>query len=957
MSFFVNRPGLSTDGAGIAIDEARQDLISRDGLTGGLGVLDDPKRTFFSSFTSHQLKDIFKDIRYHIQTNELVYQPLRKLITFPLTSWNFRPHDPNDVQDFNAEETEWWLHFFDDELQLKDKAIDIGVSLRAFGNAFVSVYVQYNRYLVCSRCENQVLAYSQANPNGPKYRYKSSAKKFQMKKCQNNECGASDVTCELKDIPIANKKSFSIKVWDVLSIDIENHDLSSKNKYFYKLPPKTVAKIKGWKDYDYLNGCPPQFIKAAYGLKRRVKLVDDNLFHFTHNFDTQHMNGWGFPPMLSSLFTITLLQTLRKANEAIARGHMNPIDIIYPVSTPAIDIAGDIEMASLKQHLTDSISYMTLDKNGLILSPVPIGKESIRGMTGRNLFTVPEMKQLAEQIIAGMGAPIEFMFGGLSYSGTSVSMRMLENDLFSWRNQLLAFTNNFIIPKVHRLMKKPRPKVGMTPFRMADDIQMKSLMVQLEAQKKISKRKLFEILELDTQQEHTSIVKETGEESDVKIAMAKADARAESAMRLESMHADTAQIQAMVDQQKISRDALKRAGMPLIHPVTGAPLSADAAGLPPEAQQMAPVAPASEQLPMSVADARGILDGLRDPDLVNELLSMDTGTLDEATMAGEFPQEIADAAKTISMAKDQTDIGMDVDSANELLGQADPEIIDQLMGMAPDELYQLVVTEKIPPDVAQAIGAVKANEWKAAVEPGEVFNPQTGLMDARAADAVLEDLHPSAVDKLLQLPQTTVHAYARAGHISKQQAIAIGNKRIDEENRNHKNKQDSDYWKSFYRKMDNMSKKEEEMAPVHDFVHADENEEENAKRIQTAKDKLFWANQEFPEIRSTKPGLDPKQSPADMAAQLMRLRNPKDKADALAGLYRENPQVFNQVRSMLSSAEAAVEGMKHYRESSFRNSGANMSSFRNPEKRHSQNAVDMRPLPDQKPPTRKTPTV
>ena len=108
----------------------------------------------------------------------------------------------------------------------------------------------------------------------------------------------------------------------------------------------------------------------------------------------------------------------------------------------------------------------------------------------------------AEHIVAGMGVPQEFIFGGLQYSGTNVSMRMLENRFLDYRQSLLHLLRDFIIGRIARSMGWPSIPIEFRRFKMADDLQRLFFFQQLNQAGKVSDRTLLIEADLDPAVEH-----------------------------------------------------------------------------------------------------------------------------------------------------------------------------------------------------------------------------------------------------------------------------------------------------------------------------------------------------------------------------------------------------------------------------------------------------------------------
>ncbi len=104
----------------------------------------------------------------------------------------------------------------------------------------------------------------------------------------------------------------------------------------------------------------------------------------------------------------------------------------------------------------------------------------------------PEIKLLEEIIINSLGVPIEFIKGGASWTGSSISLRIVENMFITYRTQLTGFLNNFLIPKLVAHFNYPEIKLRFKDFKMSDAAEEKQLVIQLAEMGKISDPKILD---------------------------------------------------------------------------------------------------------------------------------------------------------------------------------------------------------------------------------------------------------------------------------------------------------------------------------------------------------------------------------------------------------------------------------------------------------------------------------
>jgi hypothetical protein len=147
------------------------------------------------------------------------------------------------------------------------------------------------------------------------------------------------------------------------------------------------------------------------------------------------------------------------------------------------------------------------NSNYIPILPLPIGNQTIGG-DGRALLLTQEIQTLSEHIMSGLGVPREFLLGGMSYSGSNVSLRMLENQFlgFILRHKQLA---NWTMKQVAAYMGWPEATIRFKPFKMADDIQRKAYLFQLNQAQKVSDRTLLADADLDQVKEDRIMMQET----------------------------------------------------------------------------------------------------------------------------------------------------------------------------------------------------------------------------------------------------------------------------------------------------------------------------------------------------------------------------------------------------------------------------------------------------------------
>jgi len=185
------------------------------------------------------------------------------------------------------------------------------------------------------------------------------------------------------------------------------------------------------------------------------------------------------------------------------------------------------------------------DNNYIPIMPLPIGNQTIGG-DGRALLLSQEIRVWSEHIVAGMGVPVELIFGGMSYSGSNVSLRMLENTYLGYLQDQLSLLR-WVIRNVSSYLGWAPVRARFKPFKMADDLQRKAYLFQLSQAGKLSDESLLADADFDSTKEDAIIERE-------------ASRRSEALRKQQLMQADIqgeAQMQSMKWQTKAQTKALK----------------------------------------------------------------------------------------------------------------------------------------------------------------------------------------------------------------------------------------------------------------------------------------------------------------------------------------------------------------------------------------------------------------
>jgi hypothetical protein len=470
------------------------------------------------------VKQLFRWCRYYFLTNPLINATVFKLSEYPITDII--------VDHKSAQVRKRWTEYFQEHLRYRPFQIECGLDYHTYGNCMVSLGFPFKKYLKCRSCDftdraDKIRAY---------WTFTNLTFRLTCPKCNNTS------EAESTDFYYKDANGINPIRWNCEHVEVTYNDVTGESTYFYTIPPTVRNDVVIGKK-DVVESVPQVFIQAMRE-KKGVVFSKENFFHMKRPTLAQQDRGWGTPIVLPVLKDTFYLQLMKKAQEAILLEHIVPLRVLFPQSgSGSSDPYTTINLVNWRDHVAQEISRWRHDNNYIPIMPLPIGNQTIGG-DGRALMLTQEIQTWSEHLMSGLGVPREFITGGLSYSGSNVSMRMLENQFigFILRHKQQA---NWIMKSVANYMDWPEATIRFKPFKMADDIQRKAYLFQLNQAQKISDTTLLADADIDGVEEDKMMVDETARrleaskaqqlamaqiQGEAQVVMAKSQAKAQQTM-------------------------------------------------------------------------------------------------------------------------------------------------------------------------------------------------------------------------------------------------------------------------------------------------------------------------------------------------------------------------------------------------------------------------------------------
>lgn len=420
-----------------------------------------PLFDFLTAFAPRKLKDLFRLCEYLYFNCSQIFAALQKFCTYPITDIVY--DTTNEGLKTKYED----LH--NKKLKTKRWLIKAAIDKFVYGNAFYSMYSPFVRFLRCPACRQL----SNAGSVSYKFRLKKLSFSYQCASCRTKVDVGPDAVV---DKPITRPDKIAIIRWDPKLVDIDYNPITGHSEYFWTIPKEMKERVAK-NNKHLIDSLPMEFLKAMRDDKI-FKFAENQVFHMKMDAPAGIEAQWGFPPLASTIKLFFYAAVLRKANEAIALDYVVPLRIISPKqSTGNADPLLTMNLATWTTEMKHAVKRWRRDPLHIMWSPIPAEVTHLGGQA-RALMTLGEVQAAEDNIIAAMGLPKEFIYGGFSAMGSGIQLRVLENQLVHQTGDLNDFLQWITDNAGRKLGWGPMP-TELAPFRFIDDVQQKALLMQL----------------------------------------------------------------------------------------------------------------------------------------------------------------------------------------------------------------------------------------------------------------------------------------------------------------------------------------------------------------------------------------------------------------------------------------------------------------------------------------------
>lgn len=455
---------------------------------------------FFSisdKYIPSTMKEMFRWAQYVFTINPQFAQIIRKMAGYVTTDLIYSCRSPDSEK--------LWRTMLDRTLKYKNMEMNLLLDLFTYGNGFCRFIYPKQRVLECQKCKNKQLI-GDVDYSFEGFRFNG--------KC--DKCGREG-QMNAYDRPLRNRTMLKLVRIDPRYIQPIYEPITSSVEYLYSVPKALASRIREGSKREkkirvILENVPLEVI-AAVEKGHLIKFPQDAIYHLKYDSISRDDNSFGDVPFLPAFKMIWLYHTLWRAQEAVSLEHVLPWTLLSPTTTAGgQDPVYNVNLAKWKSFMSEAILRWRRDPNFVALSPFAVQPVNIRG-DAKSLDNWQGLEHLKGVISAAMGVPESFLYGGATYSGGSVELRVLEND---FRNIILQLDNmlrEFTIPKIARYFNFPKDDIRHEDFKMADDVQQRQMLISMHQMGVVSQKTVLDEFGYDPAEEQLRMEKELEERS------------------------------------------------------------------------------------------------------------------------------------------------------------------------------------------------------------------------------------------------------------------------------------------------------------------------------------------------------------------------------------------------------------------------------------------------------------
>lgn len=396
-------------------------------------------------------------------------------------------------------EQKWLREFLHDGMKFFSHIGPIaGQEWACFGNSFTRPHHPFRRQLIDTRGGRySTWSISQLQELGP---VKFIPSTMQYEVCDpltSSKAVAkrSRITLPFEDTPTRDEENLYFDTLDIRDVycDIPPE---GRGKRIRQIFPGECASLIKTGDPFYVATMPRKKIEGALNNKA-FDFKSEQIHHFRSPMIAGIVRycGFGIPESIMCFRDIYQMQVLRRTNEVIAQDFVIPMRVIAPASSGSgPDRSVDPVYSRFSAEMSGIIANHRANPYSIHAAPFPIQGQNMFG-DGRQFVPVESLNMAQADLMRALRIPQE-LFEGSMKNDLDPRLLRLFNSNYSHVYQNLNSLLQFVVDWIYIYRQEDKPNVRLRHPRMADDLERRQLVMQLNAAGRVSSDTAFQMLGL-----------------------------------------------------------------------------------------------------------------------------------------------------------------------------------------------------------------------------------------------------------------------------------------------------------------------------------------------------------------------------------------------------------------------------------------------------------------------------
>lgn len=406
-----------------------------------------------------------------------------------------------DFPDLDIEEENEWRHFFSTIFDYRSELLACAYDFLTYGNLFVGLYLPFVRIARCRKCMFEQPIQQLEDYNIEFVSEKPYIHWLRVVPCP--KCGDTS-EYEVFDRRLFDLNKVVLNRYSPHEIEIAYNRYSRRKEIFWKIPEDERRRILT-KGRIYIEDTPLEVLEAVASYQY-MRFDEDYLLHVSEpTLSGIQANGWGLPRALANFRAAWMQQIANKTDQAVMLDYMLGIRMISPANAGPTDPMMSRGMQEFVTKVSEIIAAHRRNPTTYHTVPYPL-QYVFMGGEGNHLVTHEKLQMRQRDFLSQMGVPLEYHQMTLQAQAAPMALRLFEmywQSIPSLYNKIL----DWIVTKVSKAFNLPATRVVMQRTTVVDDMQYRSLLMQLMVGNQVSPQTALQPLGINAAEEIKKVFK------------------------------------------------------------------------------------------------------------------------------------------------------------------------------------------------------------------------------------------------------------------------------------------------------------------------------------------------------------------------------------------------------------------------------------------------------------------